>query len=257
MVKAENKTVDLAPKSTVSASPESEEQEVDLDIHFADPSHPGSQITTERMMKEAHPRTIFGPPPRPFVFGFADNSDALVFRHADGPVKLFALPAPGVHSNSPLLLANLPESSPRGILQPDLPFLRPLIAAAKAPGGWRFAWPTEGGIELVESSEEKGNATLVRLPISPLLSGQLGGIRLRFSASADYVILAQQRTWSQPVSVRIWDLDKSHEDSIMSLDDSSAERLSCSVALFDKSGNVLTHDERAPYEIPEPDGACP
>jgi hypothetical protein len=66
-VKPENKTVDLAPQSSVSASPESEEQEVDLDVHFTDPSRPGSQITTELMTKEAHPRTIFGPPPRPYV----------------------------------------------------------------------------------------------------------------------------------------------------------------------------------------------
>ena len=236
----------------------SEEQEVDIDINFADPVRAMSIITSERIKKETRTRTPFGPPSRPFAFNFADNNDMLIFRHTDGPLMLFAIPSPGEHLNLPTFSANPPQNAQRNILQPDLPFQRPLIAAAKATDYWRFAWPTEGGIEVVYQSEKDGSTKLERLEGSPLLSGQLGGIQLRFNQAADYIVLIQKRTWSQPTSVRVWDLGPERRDRILKLSDEAAERLSCFVASFETpdAPASLSDVERRTYGIIETDGTC-
>jgi hypothetical protein len=251
-----NSEIELAPRSS-SDEPGSEEEEVDIEVRSVDASQAVSTIVPERMMKEVHPRTFFGPTQRPFAFGFADNGDMLVFRHTDGRIKLFPIPRSGVSVNAPVFSGTANESVPTALLQPDLPFHRPLIAAAKASDGWRFAWPTEGGIELQRQWGNQGNNTnLARLNGSPLLSGQLGGIRLRFNESADFLVLTQQRTWNQPISIRIWDLDQSRESRIMQLDDKDAETLSCRVASFEALGGSLTRDETLPYGISDSDGTC-
>jgi hypothetical protein len=259
-LRPENRGIKVAPNPTLSngEAEDTEEQEVDIDIHFADPTRKTSQITSERMKKETRTRTPFGPPSRSFAFNFADNNDVLVFRHTDGPLMLFAIPAPGDHLNSPILSADPPQSAQGNILQPDLPFQRPLIAAAKATDYWRFAWPTEGGIEVVYQSKEDRSTKLERLESSPLLSGQLGGIQLRFNQAADYIFLIQKRTWSQPTSVRIWDLGPERRDRILKLSDEAAERLSCFVASFETPGVAasLSDDERRTYGIIEADGTC-
>ena len=83
--------------------------EVQIIINYGDGQ--SGEVDAEKIPVESRPRTYGGPPTKPYVFGLADNADALVFRHAEGPVELFDFPDPGGASNEPVLVANVPKNA--------------------------------------------------------------------------------------------------------------------------------------------------
>ncbi len=160
----------------------------------------------------------------------------------------------GVLAAEPFLVAKLAANASGKVVQPDLPFFRPIIAAAKNNVGWLFAWPSEGGIEVTEVGHERDEAR----PIvqSPLLSSSTGGTGLNFNEKADTVILTQQRVWGQPVRLWVWDVGSARQTEIANLTDKQAAELACKIAAFDPQGAVLTDWEKRLYDLTA-DPGCP
>ncbi|MBB3564332.1 hypothetical protein FHX06_005696 [Rhizobium sp. BK512] len=188
------------------------------------------------------------PDRRRSTFAFAANQGAGIFKF-DGP-SFYIFDLAKIWSNPNDLRVqryNVRQvDSNLQVLPASLGMLPPLLAAAETKSAWRAAWLASNGVWVVETRDGTNDA----YPIvgGPLLSGG-GGTKLQFTSDGEFLILQQQRQFTGPVQVRIWDLRQSWRDWILNSDVETLRAEACRVVKSDESGGKFTEAEAQLFEI--------
>jgi hypothetical protein len=128
----------------------------------------------------------------------------------------------------------------------------PLVAAQRADGSWRVAWLSERGVEVVDADLTQDKLTFPYHAVDErgrdrprqLLSGldpAASMTRLSLSTNGDFLFIAQQRNFSAPPDVRVFDLRDARTNVMR---ESDAVKRACAIATFLPPGNQLSKGER-------------
>jgi hypothetical protein len=175
---------------------------------------------------------------------FADSGNALVVRDSQTTLRIFStardLRSRLLLRERPTPVIQIPDIL-QGRVQPRRPNMRPLLAASKAGGEWRFAWLTPDGVAAIKTQLSVPDAVAV-LSDSQLLTGPVdleNAYRLSFSSDGRYLTLVLRPRMPtmagrrDPMRYLVWDLNRSRVD-FAKLSDEQLRDEACAVARLDR-----------------------
>jgi hypothetical protein len=182
----------------------------------------------------------------PFSPAFVLNGRAVLVSRPSGDAYWSKLPAAAGPDLAPertrlatiSVAALAPVKRPSG---PDLAALKPAeaytpwhyapVAAVQLSNTLRFAWLSDAGIWVADATPAANRSVnAARAPgvSAPLLVGEPGGSRLRFSRSGEFLLLQQQPHYGGPIQVRVWNLSPRWRQHIAEAGDEALLNMACS-----------------------------
>jgi hypothetical protein len=188
----------------------------------------------------------------PFSPAFVLNDRALLVSGPTGDAYWFRLPAgaspgrtaegPGFGTISVAALAPVKATSASDKSAPTrdktalvpaeayTPWIYSPLAAVQLPGKLRFAWLSGAGIWVAEARpvpNRSVNASPASGVVPPLLVGEPGGSRLRFSRTGDFLVLQQQPHYGGAIQVRVWNLSPRWKQHVEAAKEEQLLNLAC------------------------------
>lgn len=186
---------------------------------------------------------------RRVTLAFVENADALVFK-SDGPQFHIVDIKDSARENVVRRAFSLPATDEEGwaVYQSNLPFLHPVLAAAKSLDHWLAAWLTEEGVWSVRTEGlDGGKATT--FPAQPLMAGEPGGVKLQYLVQGGFLMLLQQKQWGAPTTIRVWDLRPVWQDALDKATLDQLVKFACALITADGSNTVISAADVDQFQI--------
>lgn len=171
----------------------------------------------------------------PFSPAFVVNDTAVMVLSTTGdtywsPLATDARPGRG-HGFGTISVAAL--SRDREALAPAQtysPWIYSPLAAVQLPAALRFAWLADEGIWVADAKPAL-NRTVKAAPApgipAPLLVGEPGGSKLRFSKTGDFLMLQQQPYYGDTIQIRMWNLSSEWRRLIGNASEAQLVEMAC------------------------------
>jgi hypothetical protein len=174
----------------------------------------------------------------PFSPTFVLNDRALLISGPSGDAfwaPLAQAAGPGTTAQRPRLgtISVAALASDETALAPALaysPWAYSPLAAVQLPDKLRFAWLSDAGIWVADARpapKKSVAATPVPGIRGPLLPGEPGGSRLRFTSTGDFLLLQQQPHYGGATRVRVWNLSTQWNHFIATADEAQLLKIAC------------------------------
>jgi hypothetical protein len=180
------------------------------------------------------------------------NSDAfLVIRESLSKFRVFRLRDDGLSEGTVDIPEGLREPPPQ---RRNWILFRPVLAATIS-SGLRIAWLPEDGNLFVMEAPKNLPATQVIPPLFTAVKNEDTITQLRFSDDGKYLTLLAQRSWTQPIQYRVYDLSGDRRKKIQDMGDGELRAEGCKVVSMEgpkqmSSGELNIWTDRGSWFIP-------